>query len=119
MLDTPLRVNCDTEVLLELLTTDSRLSDLRGFWPPGRGAQLPEHWGTQMNSDRRNTDAEGLVGTRDGLGAGDHDQPYRFGYRPSATTTYPFSTRQYVRLLVLRGRVQDGDIDEGDLRWAA
>src|SRR5439155_10355848 len=31
-------------------------------------------------------------GTHDGTGAGDHDQPYRFGRRPRATATYPFST---------------------------
>ena len=53
--------------------------------------------------------------SRDGLGAGDHDQPYRFGWKPRASVPYPlvprqsgFNTRQYGRLLVLRGRVQDG-----------
>ena len=53
---------------------------------------------------------EGLVtsiGSLDGDGAGDHDQPYRFGFRPRTAVTYPFSTRQYARLLVLRGRMQD------------
>ena len=49
----------------------------------------------------------GPVGTRDGLGASDHDQPYHFGSRPRATAPYPFSMRQYARLLVLRGRVRD------------
>ena len=63
--------------------------------------------------------AEGVVGTRDGVGAGDHDQPYRFGCRPSSGTSYPFSARQYMRLLVLRGRVQDGDVHEGDMGNAA
>jgi hypothetical protein len=48
------------------------------------------------------------VGSLDGSGAGDCDQPYRFGWRPRAAVPYPFSTRQYMRLLVLRGRVQDG-----------
>jgi hypothetical protein len=47
------------------------------------------------------------VGSHDLNGAGDHDQPYRFGFRPSASAPYPFSTRQYARLLVLRGRVRD------------
>ena len=47
-------------------------------------------------------------GTHDGTGAGDHDQPYRFGRRPRASATYPFSTRQYVRLLLLRSRIQAG-----------
>ena len=35
----------------------------------------------------------------------DHDQPYRFGRRPRAIAPYPFSTRQFARLLVLRSRV--------------
>jgi hypothetical protein len=51
---------------------------------------------------------DGRVGTRDGAGAGDHDQPYRFGWKPLAGVTYPFNTRQYGRVLVMRGRVQDG-----------
>jgi hypothetical protein len=38
----------------------------------------------------------------------DHDTPYTFGHRPRASVTYPFSVCQYARLLVLRGRVQDG-----------
>jgi len=50
----------------------------------------------------------------DGRGAADHDRPYRFGRRPCSSAPYPFSTRQYVRLLVLRGRIQDGDVDEDD-----
>ncbi|HEY3063322.1 MAG TPA: hypothetical protein VGL99_30490 [Chloroflexota bacterium] len=49
-----------------------------------------------------------IVGTLDGVGAGDHDQPYRFGWKPRASVPFPFNTRQYGRLLVLRGRVQDG-----------
>ena len=47
------------------------------------------------------------LGSRDGNGAGDHDQPYRFGIRPRASAPYPFNTRQYARLLVLRGRTRD------------
>ena len=46
-------------------------------------------------------------GSLDGDGAGDHDQPYRFGDHPRASVPYPFNTRQYARLLVLRGRVRD------------
>jgi hypothetical protein len=48
------------------------------------------------------------TGSRDGSGAGDHDQPYRFGWKPHSSVPYPFNTRQYARLLALRGRVQDG-----------
>ncbi len=47
-------------------------------------------------------------GTLDGAGAGDHDLPYRLGRRPRAEAPYPFSTRQYARLLSLRSRVQAG-----------
>jgi len=50
-------------------------------------------------------ESDGVVGSLDGLGAADHDQPYRFGRRPRTSAPYPFSTRQYARLL--RGRVQD------------
>ena len=45
--------------------------------------------------------------SRDGAAGGDHDQPYRFGWKPTANVPYPFNTRQYARLLVLRSRVQD------------
>ncbi len=52
------------------------------------------------------------AGSRDGLGAADHDTPYRFGFRPSSRWTYPFSARQYCHLLVLRGRIQDGEFGD-------
>ena len=45
------------------------------------------------------------AGSLDGRGAGDHDLPYHFGRQPRAVATYPFSTRQFARLLVLRGKV--------------
>ena len=51
-------------------------------------------------------------GSRDGIGAGDHDLPYRFGSRPSSAWTYPFSSMQYARLLVMRGRAVDGDFTD-------
>ena len=72
-----------------------------------------------MFSEQHQLVADGIAGTRDGLGAGDHDQPYHFGRKPRSGTPYPFSTRQYVRLLVLRGRIQDGDVDEYSVRCAA
>jgi hypothetical protein len=53
-------------------------------------------------------------GTRDAAGAGDHDQPFRFGRRPSSLAPYPFSTRQLARLLVLRSRVEAGLAGVGD-----
>jgi hypothetical protein len=53
-------------------------------------------------------------GTRDGNGAGDHDAPYQFGRRPSVTAPFPFTTRQYVRLMILRSRIQDGALGAED-----
>ncbi len=52
----------------------------------------------------------------DGNGAGDHDVPYRFGRQPRANASYPFSTRQYARLLILRGRLRAGPIEKDDPR---
>jgi hypothetical protein len=60
----------------------------------------------------------GGVGSFDGVGAGDHDLPYRFGRRPTVTTTYPFSTRQYARLLALRSRVDAGVVGGEDSHFA-
>jgi len=45
--------------------------------------------------------------SRDGVGAADHDVPYVFGQLPSAAAPFPFSMREFARLLVLRGRVRD------------
>jgi hypothetical protein len=58
------------------------------------------------------TTATTSTGSRDGLGAADHDQPYRFGFHPSCRWTYPFTDRQFCRLLMLRGRVQDGEFTD-------
>src|SRR6202011_5037167 len=60
----------------------------------------------------------GQTGSRDGQGAGDHDQPYRFGWRPRSSVPFPFNTRQYARLLLLRGRVQDSLAGQDDLTRA-
>jgi hypothetical protein len=46
-------------------------------------------------------------GSLDGVGAGDHDTEYRFGRRPSVGAPFPFTPREFARLLVLRGRVRD------------
>ena len=44
-------------------------------------------------------------GTKDGSTAADHDQPYRVGLRPTAKAPFPFTERQFARLLILRGRL--------------
>jgi hypothetical protein len=48
------------------------------------------------------------IGTKDGSTAADNDQPYRFGLRPTAKAPFPFTERQFARLLILRGRTHDG-----------
>jgi hypothetical protein len=52
-------------------------------------------------------ETESGLGSLDGNSAGDHDLAFHFGRRPSVATPYPFSTRQYARLLVLRSRFED------------
>jgi hypothetical protein len=44
----------------------------------------------------------------------DMDQPYMFGRRPTPMPPFPFTPRQFGRLLVLRGRVQDELVPAGD-----
>jgi hypothetical protein len=47
------------------------------------------------------------VGSKDGAGAGDCDQPYVFGRRISSVAPGPFTLREYARLLVLRSRLRN------------
>jgi hypothetical protein len=70
-----------------------------------------------MQSNAASTQApEG--GTQDGIGAGDHDSPFTFGRRPRESTPYPFSTRQYAHLLVLRSRIEAGLFGRDDVTAA-
>jgi len=76
------------------------------------GSQEPTHIGAVT------------LGSLDGDGAGDHDQAYRFGWRPRASAPYPFNTRQYMRLLVMRSRIhellpREGVADSGSWRQVA
>jgi hypothetical protein len=59
--------------------------------------------------------ATNITGTKDGQGAGDHDQPYHFGRRPRAIAPWPFTERQYARLLILRGHAVDGNFADDRL----
>jgi hypothetical protein len=47
-----------------------------------------------------------LDGSRDGTGAADNDQPYQFGHTSTCTWPYPFSSLEFARLLIVRGRVR-------------
>lgn len=44
-------------------------------------------------------------------GGGDCDLPYEY-HHPTARWTFPFSVREFGRLLLLRGQVQDGSLDD-------
>jgi hypothetical protein len=48
----------------------------------------------------------------------DNDQPYRWGRLPRALSTWPFTERQFARLLILRGRVR-AERERGDAGAAA
>ena len=47
-----------------------------------------------------------LEESHDGLGAGDHDVAFVFGRPLRAVAPFPFSTREFARLLILRGRLR-------------
>jgi hypothetical protein len=46
------------------------------------------------------------AGSKDGVGAGDHDQAYHFGRRPTSRAPFPFSEREFARMLILRSRIE-------------
>ena len=54
-------------------------------------------------------DAQDALGSHDGTGAGDHDQPY-VGYR-----AYQFSTHELARLLQMRSDALEARLGNG--RW--
>ena len=60
-------------------------------------------------------DATAVLGSKDGRGCGDHDQAYTFGRRPRGAAPFPFTVRQYTRLLALRGCIADGLTGSDDL----
>jgi hypothetical protein len=64
-----------------------------------------------MNLQETQQSTEHRVGTLDGAGSADHDHPYVFGRRPCSAAPFPFSTRQYVRLLLMRSRLAEKSLD--------
>jgi hypothetical protein len=58
------------------------------------------------------------LGSKDGRGCGDHDEPYRFGRRPRAIAPFPFTPYQYARVLALRGCIGDGLLGRDDTEAA-
>jgi hypothetical protein len=57
--------------------------------------------------DNQEAEATVVNESRDGVGSGDHDQPYTFGNRLSSSALSPFTFREYLRLQMLRGRFED------------
>jgi hypothetical protein len=53
------------------------------------------------------TSATESCGTKDGSTAADNDQPYRYGLRPTVDARFPFTERQFARLLIMRALVRD------------
>jgi hypothetical protein len=66
-----------------------------------------------MNASQQPTEATANI--ENTCDTGEFDLPYRFGRTPRAIAPYPFSTRQFARLLVLRGRIRDGQFGAEDL----
>ena len=42
-----------------------------------------------------------------------YDEPYRFGRRPTSRAPFPFTEREFARLLVVRSRLQARDAANG------
>jgi hypothetical protein len=40
------------------------------------------------------------------VAAPSYDEPYRFGRRPTSRAPFPFTEREFARLLIVRGRLQ-------------
>ena len=57
-------------------------------------------------AQEQSASAEPGPGTKDGNGAGDHDTPYS-PRTPHALSPFPFTTHQYLRLLLMRSRLRD------------
>jgi hypothetical protein len=47
-----------------------------------------------------------------------HDEPYRFGRRPTVRAPFPFTEREFARLLIARGRTEAAAASD-DLPFAA
>jgi hypothetical protein len=41
-----------------------------------------------------------------------YDEPYQFGRRPNTRAPYPFTERQFARLLILRSRLDAAQTDQ-------
>ncbi len=72
----------------------------------------PERWAPPTRRRGRGRGRRRRVGARADVVAADVARDRPPGPSPSAERPYPFTPWQYARLLVLRGRIQDGDVAE-------
>jgi hypothetical protein len=50
---------------------------------------------------------DALAPTSSAVDSGTYDEPYRFGRRPTVRAPFPFTEREFARLLILRSRLQE------------
>ena len=83
----------------------------------GRIEMTPEasRRGTPMNTSEQ---SNASTSSGDGSGQDSYDEDYRFGRTPRVSAPCPFSTHQFARLLVLRGRIHAGVFAADDLASA-
>ena len=57
-------------------------------------------------------DATGFAASNAAVNSSTYDEPYRFGRKPSTACPFPFTERQFARLLVTRSRIQETSSDD-------
>jgi hypothetical protein len=72
-----------------------------------------------MTSDQPNLDAEASSAHAMDSALASATNHFASGIGHTQAQLTLFSTRQYLRLLILRGRIQDGDVGDSDLGCAA
>ncbi len=50
---------------------------------------------------------DAIIPAKSTVDASTHDEPYRFGRRPTVRAPFPFTERQFARLLIVRSRLQE------------
>jgi hypothetical protein len=81
---------------------DCRHRAADAFQQTFRSRAVSTQRGFRMSTSKPQEPTPVPISPSDGPGAGDHDEPYRFGRRPRASAPFPFTERQYVRLLIFR-----------------
>ena len=56
--------------------------------------------------DATNNNPSANESTRSPVAGRSYDEPYRFGRRPTGQVPYPFTPREFARLLIVRSRLE-------------